>query len=120
MVVLIRETARSSMAQTETNLWLIEPVTDPDDQMWQDRPVWAEIVVAADSPAFARLAAERKVLPSHWTRVGNESESRRSGLNDEQLYHVRPLPAERRAEFPANPLPGQVLLMRELRPAHRP
>jgi hypothetical protein len=108
------------MAQQETKLWLIEPVTNPEDEMWQDRPVWAEIVVAADSPAFARLSAERKTLPSHWTHVGNESESRRSGLNDEQLYHVRPLPAERRAEFPVNPQPGDVLLMRELRPAQRP
>jgi hypothetical protein len=108
------------MAQKETRLWLIEPVTDPASEMWQDRPVWAEVVVAADSPAFARLSAERKALPPHWTPVGNESESRRSGLNDEQLYHVRPLPMERRVEFPADPQPGDVLLMRELRPAQRP
>ena len=105
---------------TEPRLWLIEPVTDPDDQMWQDRPVWAEVVVAAQSPAFARLAAERKAMPSDWTPVGNGSESRRSGLNDEQLYHVRALPAERRAAFAATPRDGEVLLMRELRPARRP
>jgi len=104
----------------EPRLWLIEPVADPDDQMWQDRPVWAEVVVAAQSPAFARLAAERKAMPSDWTPVGNGSESRRSGLNDEQLYHVRALPAERRAAFAATPHDGEVLLMRELRPARRP
>jgi hypothetical protein len=101
-------------------LWLIEPAVDADDQIWQDRAVWAEVVVAADSPAFARLAAERKALSPQWTHVGNESESRRSGLNDEQLYHVRPLPSERRDSFPADPRPGEVLLMRGLRPNRRP
>jgi hypothetical protein len=112
------------MAEPATNvatkLWLIEPVTDPDDQMWQDRPVWAEVIVAAESPAFARLAAERRALSPDWTPVGNGSESRRSGLNDEQLYHVRALPSERRASFPEAPREGEVLLMRQLRPARRP
>ncbi|HSE75973.1 MAG TPA: hypothetical protein VLB05_15750 [Dongiaceae bacterium] len=100
-------------------LWLIEPAADPDDLIWQDRPVWAEVVVAAESPAFARLAAEEKALSPDWIPIGNESASRRAGLNDEQLYHVRPLPAERRPDFPANPRPGEVLLMRDLRPARR-
>ncbi len=108
------------MAEPGTQLWLIEPVADPDDQMWQDRPVWAEVVVSAPSPAFARLAAERCALPPDWTPVGNASASRRSGLNDEQLYHVRALPAERRPDFPKAPRDGEVLLMRELRPARRP
>lgn len=103
-----------------TKLWLIEPAADPDDSIWQDRPVWAEVVVAAESPAFARLAAEEKALSPDWIPIGNESASRRAGLNDEQLYHVRPLPAERRADFPADPRPGEVLLMRDLRPARRP
>lgn len=107
-------------AEIGLKLWLIEPVTDPDDQMWQDRPVWAEVIVAAPSPAFARLAAEREALAGRWTPVGNESESRRSGFNDEQLYHVRPLPEERRASFPTAPRNGAVLLMRALRPARRP
>ena len=107
-------------ASNEQKLWLIEPVADPDDQMWQDRPVWAEVVVAAQSPAFARLAAERRALSPDWTPVGNASASRRSGLNDEQLYHVRALPAERCASFPNAPRDGEVLVMRELRPARRP
>jgi hypothetical protein len=102
------------------DLWLIEPAVDADDQIWQDRAVWAEIVVAADSPAFARLAAEHKALSPEWTHIGNESESRCAGLNDEQLYHVRPLPADRRSSFPVDPQPGQVLLMRGLRPGRRP
>jgi hypothetical protein len=104
----------------EPRLWLIEPVTDAGDLMWQDRSIWAEIVVAAPNPAFARLAAEQRALPPDWTPVGNESASRRSGLNDEQLYHVRALPADRRSSFPANVRDGEVLLMRELRPARQP
>lgn len=107
------------MAEPQPQLWLIEPVADPDDLIWQDRPVWAEVVVAASSPAFARLAAERHALSPDWTPIGNESESRRAGLNDEQLYHVRTLPPERRASFPGSARDGQILLMRELRPARR-
>jgi hypothetical protein len=102
-----------------TPLWLIEPAIGPDDEYWQDRAVWAEIVVAAASPAFARLAADKALIDPDWTHVGNESESRRSGLNDPHLYHVRMLPAERRAAFPEVIAPGEVLLARELRPPHR-
>ena len=112
---MLRETVDGS-----PKLWLIEPVADAGDQMWQDRPIWAEVVVAAPSPAFARLAAERRALSPDWIPIGNESESRRSGLNDEQLYHVRPLPPERRGNFPESARDGEVLLMRELRPARRP
>ena len=107
-------------SKAKPKLWLIEPVTDPDDQMWQDRPVWAQVVVAAQSPAFARLVAERHALSPQWTPVGNESASRRSGLNDEQLYHVRELPTDRRSSFPDEPDDGDVLLMEILRPGRRP
>lgn len=100
-------------------LWLIEPAVGPDDEYWQDRPVWAEIVVAAESPAFARLAAEKALMDPAWTHVGNESESRRSGLNDPHLYHVRALPPERSANFTDAAVPGEILFARELRPPAR-
>jgi hypothetical protein len=100
-------------------LWLIEPAAPSDDECWQDRAIWAEIVVAAASPAFARLAADKALIDPDWTHVGNESESRRSGLNDPHLYHVRTLPPERRADFPDAIAPGEILLARELRPASR-
>jgi hypothetical protein len=100
-------------------LWLIEPAAAPDEECWQDRTVWAEIVVAAESPAFARLAADRALIDPNWTHVGNESESRRSGLNDAHLYHVRALPAERRRDFPDVTASGDILLARELRPPAR-
>lgn len=105
---------------TPTRLWLIEPAAHPDDDAWQDRPVWAEVIVAAESPAFARLAAERQTLSASWTPIGNASESRRAGLNDEKLYHVRELPEERRRDFPAELNRNQVVMMRALRPARRP
>jgi hypothetical protein len=107
-------------ATLQTELWLIEPATHPDDQMWQDRSVWAEVVVAAQTPAFARLAAERHALSSPWIPVGNGSESRRAGFNDEQLYHVRALPPDRRTGFSGPVRDGDILLMRQLRPARRP
>ena len=100
-------------------LWLIEPAAAPDEECWQDRAVWAEIVVAAESPAFARLAADKALLDPNWTHVGNESESRRSGLNDAHLYHVRALPEERRKDFPDIAAAGDILLARELRPPAR-
>jgi hypothetical protein len=100
-------------------LWLIEPAAAPDEECWQDRAIWAEIVVAAQSPAFARLAADKALIDPDWTHVGNESESRRSGLNDVQLYHVRSLPNERRADFPDVIAAGEVVLARELRPPSR-
>lgn len=100
-------------------LWLIEPVMDPTDPAWQDRAVWGEVVVAAESPALARLAAERTLIDPDWTHVGNESESRRAGLNDVVLYHVRQLPPERRGDFPDAASAGDVLLAYQLRPRQR-
>lgn len=106
-------------ASATVPLWQIEPILDPDDDAWQDRPIWADIVVAADSAAFARLAAERHALSEPSVPVGNESESRRSGLNDEKLYRVAELPSDRRGAFPAAPEAGAVLSMRILHPSRR-
>jgi hypothetical protein len=110
------------MTQTLTpdiRLWVIEPVLDPDDDAWQDRAVWTDIVVGAESPAFARLAAEELALSAPWIPIGNESQSRRAGLNDEKLYRVFELPPERRGDFPANVNPGTILSMRALHPPRR-
>ncbi|HWA48648.1 MAG TPA: hypothetical protein VG742_10260 [Dongiaceae bacterium] len=100
-------------------LWLIEPILDPADPAWQDRAVWREVVVAAESAALARQAAEQALIDPSWTHVGNESESRRAGLNDVTLYHVRELPAERRDRFPAEVAAGDILLASQLRPRQR-
>jgi hypothetical protein len=101
------------------SIWIIDPAVSADDESWQDRTVWAEIIVAATSPAFARLAADKGLIQEKSTHVGNESESRRSGLNDSHLYHVRELPAERRKDFGYGVAAGDILLARELRPGRR-
>jgi len=108
--------APSSMHDAEAKLWLIEPVADPADSAWQDRTIYAEVVVVAPSPAFARLAAARRLLSGPWIPIGNESDSRRSGFDDVRLYHVYSLPEARRGSFAAVPHEGEVLLMRKLFP----
>jgi hypothetical protein len=89
-------TQRSAGARTEnsrtTQLWLIEPNAAPDDSWWQGRQIW-QLVVAAPSAAFARLAAERWALRQRQlTHIGNESPSMSAGFIDEKLYFARPLP----------------------------
>jgi uncharacterized membrane-anchored protein len=89
-------TQRSARARTEDSdkprLWLIEPNAAPDDSWWQGRQIW-QLVVAAPSAAFARLAAERWALRQRQvTHIGNESPSMSAGFIDEKLYFVRPLP----------------------------
>jgi hypothetical protein len=117
----LAELEEASMTETgtDTKLWLIRPALDPEDAAWQDRAVWGEVIVAAESPAFARLAAEKTLIDPDWTHVGNESESRRSGLNDVTLYHVEALPAQRRADFPKQAAAGEVLLAYQVRPRQR-
>ena len=107
------------LGKSEVPLWLIQPVMDPADPAWQDRAVWGEVVVAAESPALARLSAEKALIDPSWTHVGNESESRRAGLNDVTLYHVRQLPPARRGDFPAMTEAGSILLAYQLRPRQR-
>jgi len=93
-----RQAINSMATQTAMNdardnrLWLIEPNAAPDDPRWQGREIW-QLVIAAPSAAFARLAAER------WARsqraavpVGNESLSMKAGFIDEKLYFARPVP----------------------------
>jgi hypothetical protein len=111
--------AEEQAIQGALTLWQIEPVLDPADDAWQDRAIWSGIVVAAESPAFARLATERRALSAPWIPVGNESESRRAGLNDEKLYRVLALPEEQRAAYPKNLRRGEILSMRVLHPPRR-
>lgn len=71
--------------------WRITPAAHPDDPRWQDREIWAEVIVEAPSAAFARLRA--RTLDGEPRRgVGNESLGPRSGFEDEKLYHVRRCP----------------------------
>lgn len=76
-------------------VWRIHPAADPGDSRWQDRRIWAEIIVRADSPALALRAAAKFDRPPGSPQQGNESLSLESGFDDEKLYWVQALgPAE--------------------------
>ena len=76
------------------HLWKIVPVTRPEDSYWQGRPVWREVIVAAESATRARmLAAEmerRTVDPAGILKRGDFN----SGFLSEKLYEVIDLTAE--------------------------
>jgi hypothetical protein len=74
----------------EVRMWVLEPRTHPDDPGWQDRRIWSRVLVAARSPAFARLVAEEWALDDDVRTPGNESPSRIAGFRDEKLYSIRP------------------------------
>lgn len=77
---------------TELALWVLEPIAHADDPTWQGRRIWARVIVAAESPAFARLAAEDWALDDGVKQPGNESPSRIAGFRDEKLYSVAAVP----------------------------
>ena len=72
-------------------IWRITPTAHPDDSRWQDREIWAEVIVEAPNAAFARLYA-RALDGARDRRVGNESLGPKSGFEDEKLYQVRRCP----------------------------
>lgn len=101
-------------------LWLIEPVAQPGDTRWQDRPIWRSVLVAAPSPIFARLAAERWALPNPRPQLGNEATYPYFGFTDEKLYRVRPAPPELDPEPAPASWPGRVIEAEILREAPPP
>lgn len=69
-------------------LWRLSPTAGANDAWWQNRRIWREVVVRADSAAQARLvAAELEADPSE-PLSGNESPSFNSGFLSEKLYRV--------------------------------
>jgi hypothetical protein len=72
-------------------LWQIRPVASQNDPRWQGRRIWEEVIVQAESAAFARLIASELDKPASPYRHGNESLCFRSGFEDERLYWVRRL-----------------------------
>jgi hypothetical protein len=69
-------------------LWRLSPVAEADDASWQNRRIWLEVVVRANSPADARLIAAKLEIDPCEPPLGNESPSFRSGFLDEKLYRV--------------------------------
>jgi len=98
-------------------LWVIEPVAQPGDTRWQDRPIWRRVLVAAPNPNFARLAAEQWALPDPRPQLGNEATFLCVGFTDEKLYRVRPAPPDLNAEPGAAAWPGRVIEAEILREA---
>ena len=44
-------------------LWRIHPVVHPSDSRWQGRPIWAEVIVRAETAAMARVIAAGDFMP---------------------------------------------------------
>src|SRR3546814_4107077 len=91
-------------------LWRIHPVAHPEDSRWQGRCIWAEVIVQAESAAFARLIASKLDEPPVPHRLGNESSCFRSGIEDEKLYWVRQLSAVEAVRYEvASPRDGVIV-----------
>lgn len=75
-------------------LWVLEPVADVDDPGWQGRTQFARVVVRAETPAFARVAAEALDTPDRAVEAGQEHAHLGSGFKDEKLYRVVPFAGE--------------------------
>ena len=72
-------------------IWKIVPVTPPGDPRWQDHRIWREVIVRAETPAMARLAASAiEWQGQDGVGVGNETLKSRSAFEDEKLYWVMP------------------------------
>lgn len=73
-------------------LWKLVPGTHATDPRWQDRPIFAEVIVRAATSGLARRHAavfELGLGPDrHGHAVGNGSEPLGSALEDEKLYHM--------------------------------
>jgi hypothetical protein len=74
-------------------LWRFVPVAGPDDSRWQDRQIREGLVVRAQTPAMARIIADRDVPSSVRGQMGNETRSYRGGFADANLYWVQRVPA---------------------------
>lgn len=84
-------------------IWRLYPVLAPSDPAWLGRPIWEEVIVRADTTGMARLVASNLEYPKHESGVGNESHSFNSGLEDETLYRIKPLPPDEAARFDDSP-----------------
>ncbi len=71
-------------------LWRIVPTARPSDTRWEDHPVYAEVIVRAESASLARLVAGRSLYRNDIeTQFGEEHDPIFiSAFNDEKLYRV--------------------------------
>lgn len=96
-------------------IWRFQPVKPPHDAAWLGRPIWKEVIVRADTTGMARLVASKLEQSDSPGGIGNESHSFNSGLDDERLYWIKPLPPEEAARFDDAPGEPAVLSATPLR-----
>ncbi len=77
-------------------LWVLEPVADGDDPMWQGRKQYARVVVRAANPTWARLVARRLDSADLPAGHGQGDPQDESGFENEKLYRVSPYAEEGR------------------------
>jgi hypothetical protein len=87
-------------------LWTLTPVASVEDDRWQGRTIWTEVIVEAPTAAFARQFAAEWELAEQQGRVGNETPSPMSGFLDEKLYWVRRLSADQSLHLSLEANPG--------------
>jgi hypothetical protein len=81
------------------------PAARPEDPVWQDRPIWGEVLVAAETPAHARQLAARQFEADLPAFEALEKPRSSAGFESEKLYAVLELdPTEAVRE--GNPPPG--------------
>lgn len=94
--------AQSGISETDPaapRLWRISPVARPDDSTWMGLDIWAEVIVCADSPAEARLEAEKLARDPQDPLGDLEKADRGGGFMSAKLYQVLPLADEDAARF---------------------
>ena len=72
-------------------IWKIIPVATERDPHWQDRRIWREVIVRAETASLARLLAAKLDQDGDSAGMGNETPGTRSGFDDEKLYWVTEL-----------------------------
>ncbi|WP_026987537.1 hypothetical protein [Fodinicurvata fenggangensis] len=80
-------------------MWMIYPVTWPEDSRWQGRTIWDHVVVRAPTASMARVQAAKLDRPRAPHGLGNETHCFRSGLEDERLYWVRHLTDDEASDY---------------------
>jgi glycerophosphoryl diester phosphodiesterase len=71
-------------------LWRITPSARPDDSRWEDHPVFAQVIVRAETASLARLIAGKTLFRDN-TKIqfGEERDTIFiSAFDDEKLYRV--------------------------------
>lgn len=75
-------------------IWRLTPSAAADDPSWLDHKPFSAVIVAAESPAQARVIAAEKDYGAQHGGVGNESAGAHSRFLDAKLYRVDPMPKE--------------------------